>query len=326
MPSRVLVIVEGGPSGIDRRDTAAVSMARRFSAETGAELEALVSGSAVVLPGTWSRCWLLTAVDARAIVAEAAAIAASGDYTSVFTGETPLGREVAGRLAARLGCPVVAGVQATRMLSGALQLTRPAVAGTRSVMLAALKLPAIVVVSADISAAEAAPSVMPESQELIPAHLLDGPELLAETRLSPWEMDVAEAEVVVAGGRGVGGVEGFELLGTLAERLGGAVGATRVAVDLGWVSRDRQVGLTGRTVSPRFYLACGVSGAIHHTLGMRSSGFIAAINTDPRCPIFSIANASVVGDVREVVPALIAEIDRRRALAAASREPIGAAR
>ncbi len=326
MPARVLVIVEGGPSGLDRRDNAAVSMARRFAVETGAELDALVSGATVALPGTWSRAWLLAATDARAIAAEAAAITASGEHMAVFTGETPLGREAGGRLAVRLGCPVVAGVQAVRMQSAALHLTRPAVAGTRSATLVALKLPAIVVVSADIAVGEPAPSAMPEPSALVPAHLFDPPELLAETRLSPWEMDVAEAEVVVAGGRGVGGPEGFELLGTLAQRLGGAVGATRVAVDLGWVSRDRQVGLTGRTVSPRFYLACGISGAIHHALGMRSSGFIAAINTDARCAIFSIANASVVGDVREVVPALIAEIDRRRALAATEREPVGSAR
>jgi electron transfer flavoprotein alpha subunit len=321
----VLVIVEGGPSGIDRRDSAAVSMARRFTGEIGAELDALVLGVPVALPGKWACSWLVPTVEARSVVSEAAALAAASVYVAVILGETPLGREVAGRLAVRLGCAVVAGAQGLRLQSGIVQVTRPAVAGTRSATVSAIASPAIVLASADIAQAEAAPSVMPDMLRLAPRELFNAQDLLAETRLSPWEMDVTEAEVVVAGGRGVGGPDGFEMLGELASRLGGAIGATRVAVDLGWVPRDRQVGLTGRTVSPRLYIACGISGAIHHTLGMRGSGFIAAINTDPRCPIFSIANASAVGDVREVVPALIAEIDRR-SRSAAPREPVGSAR
>ncbi|MBE7518109.1 MAG: electron transfer flavoprotein subunit alpha/FixB family protein [Thermoflexaceae bacterium] len=124
-------------------------------------------------------------------------------------------------------------------------------------------------------------------------------------------MDVTEADVVVAGGRGVGGPEGFERLAELATLLGGSVGASRVAVDLGWAPYARQVGLTGKSVSPRLYIACGISGAIHHTLGMRDSSFIVAINSDARAPIFKIANVSIVGDLNEILPALITGLKAR---------------
>jgi len=135
---------------------------------------------------------------------------------------------------------------------------------------------------------------------------------VSEERLGPWEMDIAEADVVVAGGRGVGGPDGFALLADLAALLEGGVGASRVAVDAGWAPRSSQVGLTGKTVSPRLYVACGISGAIHHTLGMRDSAFIIVINSDPQAPIFKIANVGIVGDVRQVVPNLIADLRSRR--------------
>jgi electron transfer flavoprotein alpha subunit len=125
-------------------------------------------------------------------------------------------------------------------------------------------------------------------------------------------MDLLDADVVVAGGRGMGGPEGFALIEELAGLLGGTVGASRVAVDAGWAPSARQVGLTGKTVSPRLYIACGISGAPHHLLGMRDSSLIVAINSDPRAPIFTIAHVSVVGDVHRVIPELIASLRAHR--------------
>ena len=324
MPSRVVAVVGGGIALLDRRDAAAVSMARRFAGDTGGVLEVVMLGGPVPLPGAWSRAWSIPASDARAAVPAVAGLVADGEQVLFVAGETPLGTELAARLAFRLGCPVIASAQALKCHGGLVQVTRPAVAGTRSVSISALVYPVVVVASADAGQPDAGAASAPTAAELA-VSVLEPPELLGETRLSPWEMDVTEADVVVAGGRGVGGRDGFELLGRLAAKLGGAIGATRVAVDLGWAPRDRQVGLTGRTVSPRLYIACGISGAIHHTLGMRGSGFIVAINTDPRCPIFGIANASVVGDVRTVVPGLIEEIDRRVILPEA-RVLVGSAR
>jgi electron transfer flavoprotein alpha subunit len=124
---------------------------------------------------------------------------------------------------------------------------------------------------------------------------------------------IEDAEVVVAGGRGLGGPENFTLVEELAKALGGAVGATRAVVDAGWYPYSTQVGQTGKTVSPKLYIACGISGAIQHKVGMQSSGVIVAINKDANAPIFEFSDLGVVGDVHQVVPKLTELVKQRRA-------------
>ena len=131
--------------------------------------------------------------------------------------------------------------------------------------------------------------------------------IAAEAAAAPIE----EAKIIVAGGRGVGGPEGFELMGELAAALGGTVGATRAAVDSGWIPYGQQIGQTGKIVKPQLYLAMGISGAIQHKVGMQTSGTIVAVNRDPDAPIADFADVFVVGDLFDVGRALLAALRAR---------------
>lgn len=145
---------------------------------------------------------------------------------------------------------------------------------------------------------------VPEQVDLL-SRILEVVEVAAD------EANIAEADVVVAGGRGMGDPKHFEMLEELAHLMGGAVGASRAAVDAGWYPYAHQVGQTGKTVAPKVYIACGISGAVQHMIGVQAD-IIVAINRDPAAPIFEVATYGIVGNVHDVVPALISEIKRRR--------------
>jgi electron transfer flavoprotein alpha subunit len=140
-----------------------------------------------------------------------------------------------------------------------------------------------------------------------PIRLLE-PFSVIETVSEKKGLDITRADVIVAGGRGLGRKEGFLLLEKLAGKLGGVVGASRGAVDLGWIGSSHQVGQTGHTVTPKLYVACGISGAVQHLAGMKGSDTIIAINEDPEAPIFEVADYGVVGDLYMLIPKMIERI------------------
>ncbi len=166
------------------------------------------------------------------------------------------------------------------------------------------------VMSAPEPAGEALPAVR---RWEVPAGALRDPVEVLQRRAGEREaVNIAGADALVAGGRGLGGPEGFDVLRELAGLLGAEVAASRAAVDAGWAPYERQVGQTGKTVQPDLYVAVGIAGAVQHRVGMQSSGTIVAINSDPAAPIFECADYGIVGDWRRALPALIRELRRRR--------------
>ena len=155
--------------------------------------------------------------------------------------------------------------------------------------------------------------IIPNTTDMINAEILEFITNEAAT------VKIEYADVIVAGGRGLGGPKGFALLKELADELGGVVGASRACVDAGWIKYDHQVGQTGKTVRPKLYIAAGISGAIQHKVGMQDSDFILAINRDSHAPIFDIATMSIVGDLYEVIPSMTKQI---RALKEAKHEQV----
>lgn len=222
------------------------------------------------------------------------------------------GAELTPRLAFRRNGACATGCIEVLIDAGVVRCTRPCYGGLAREVDEFRTQPVVVSVRAGVY--EPAARVAGRAGEIIELAAPTGAP--ASTRLVERKLDAAEgvrledARVVVAGGRGLEGAEGFGVLGELANALGGAVGASRVACDLGWCPHSWQVGLTGKTVTPELYIAVGISGAGHHMAGCGNAKTIVAINTDAQAAIFQDARFGVVGDYREVVPALIAEVER----------------
>ena len=234
----------------------------------------------------------------------------------ILIGATSLGRSLAPRLAGRLNTGLTADCTALDVDTDKRLLlqTRPAFGGNiMATIITPEKRPQMATVR---------PKVMrkpPVDKTRKGKIITIKPDLDAKTQLTKIlntireekdVVDLQEADIIVSGGRGIGKKENFALIQELAKLLGGAVGASRATVDAGWIPSYHQVGQTGKTVQPKLYIACGISGAIQHQVGMRSSDIIIAINKDPDAPIFDIATYGIVGDLFEIIPALIKQLKK----------------
>ena len=238
--------------------------------------------------------------------------------TTVLIGATNTGRDLAPRLACRLKTGLTADCTSLDVdeESGNMAWTRPAFGGNlMATILCPNHRPQIGTVRPGVfkksDAVEGKAEIIKEdvhvSEDQIRTQVI---ELIKE--MGGENVDLEGAEIIVSGGRGVGGPEGFDTIKALADVLGATVGASRAAVDAGWIAHAHQVGQTGKTVGPKLYIACGISGAIQHLAGMSGSDCIVAINKDPDAPIFDVADYGVVGNLFEVLPVLVDEIKKAR--------------
>jgi electron transfer flavoprotein alpha subunit len=246
--------------------------------------------------------------------ATAAARIEAGGYRAAFFSASAEGKDLAPRVAARLGVSLAADVTGFELAGDALTATHPAYTGKVIVTLRLTGSPALV----SVRPGAIAPAEQPRTAQVeAGAPALDpAAAKVAVTELtqrSATRMDLGEAPVIVSGGRGLRGAENFRLVEELADAFGNAaVGATRAVTDDGWRPATDQIGQTGRVVSPELYVAVGISGAIQHLAGMRTARTIVAINKDKDAPIFKIADYGIVGDLFEIVPRLTEEVRKAR--------------
>lgn len=319
--ANVLAILEQRSGTLRKGAADLVAAARQLADGMGGTVDAIVFGDAAVAGldalGAAGADRVRTVTDAafaqyapEGIVATVKSIA--GEYGAVLVAATATGKDLAPRIAAAIGAPCGMDVTAVSANGGAVRVVRPVYAGKAIQTLDLAGTPVV--------------AVRPGAYPAVQAGKAGNVEPLAATAATPRltvtgittpekaALDVAEARVVVAGGRGLGDPKHFGLLEDLAAAFGGeaAVGASRAVVDAGWVEHGAQVGQTGKTVSPDLYFAIGVSGAIQHLAGMRTARTIVAINRDKDAPIFKVADYGIVGDLFEVVPALTEAIKKAR--------------
>jgi len=221
---------------------------------------------------------------------------------------TSQGTDVSAASAANLGFGLCTDSIGIKVDGGQLKLTRAAFGGNYTVTVVNEK------AKPQITTVRPKAFAMPEKDASKQGEIVKESFSIAESDLntkvlefikSEVTVNLVEADIIVSGGRGVGGDDGFKMMKELADVLGAAVGASRAAVDSGWISYEHQVGQTGKTVKPKIYIACGISGAIQHLAGMRTSDCIVAINKDPDAPIFKNASYGIVGDYKQVIPKII---------------------
>jgi electron transfer flavoprotein alpha subunit len=318
MSQGILAITEQVDGAFKNISFETISTGKKIAEATGGDLAAAVMGAGVAdiadQAARYGADRILVAEHealkdglADACISAAAQLIAAYDPAVIVVGATALGKDIAARLSARLNAPMAMDCVDVRVDGNQVVATRPMYGGKVLADVSLSGSPAIVAIrprAMDASTSQGAGAV-----ESVDVSLDDAVLDLVEKHMETGKIELTEADVVVTGGRGMGG-DDFAVVETLAKALDGAVGASRSAVDEGWRPVSDQVGQTGKVVAPNLYIACGVSGAIQHLAGMASSRVVVAINKDPEAPIFSKCDFGIVGDLFEVVPAITAEIEK----------------
>jgi electron transfer flavoprotein alpha subunit len=328
MAGAIWVVGEASGATLARASAEVATLARGLGAASGRPVVGVVAGAtdlgvATDLAGYVPRVLSIEVPAASdhayaACVAPAlAAIVAREEPSFILVAATPDGRDLAGMLSALLGWGVLVNAGAVSWVDGGPEVEMSVFGGRLLTTSAFATDRGIVTVRPNSLAAERAGTtgtVEPVPLATTPAASpVTSPPVAIVARVDETSAaaPIEEARVIVAGGRGVGGPEGFRVVEDLAEALGGAVGATRAAVDAGWIPYSQQIGQTGKIVKPRLYLALGISGAIQHKVGMQTAETIVAVNRDPDAPIVEFADVAVIGDLFEVGPAIAAELRSR---------------
>jgi electron transfer flavoprotein alpha subunit len=313
----VLVFCEVQDNRLKKASREALSIGRKLAEAAGGDLVAFATDRAAAGDAGRYGAKKLYVANTGSYNTETytAALKAAIDQASpsiVLLGGNSNGRDLAPRLAARLNAGVASDVDRLEWTGGKLRARRPVYSGKAFATVEISGVPAIATTRINAFPAEESGGEAAEIVEISAPP--DSKTKVVETKVAEsGELSIAEADIIVSGGRGLKEGANFSLIRDLAHAIGGAVGASRATVDAGWIDHQHQVGQTGRVVSPNLYIAAGVSGAIQHLAGMSTSKHIVAINKDPEAPIFRIADLSVVGDLFTIVPALTEEVKKAKA-------------
>ena len=324
MNNKIWVFVEQFNGALAQPSLEVLGVARRLAGELGGGVTAVLMGHGVAaLSGdiiAHGADEVLVADDAtladfraEPYAALLVKLAKEGQPEVILAGATTRGRDLLGIATVDLETSAIADATDVKLVDGQVHATRPVyagkllatVVGQRRPVLLSLRPRAFPKPEPDANRTGSVEQVGPAMAEA------DIATKVVDYAVQEGQVSLADARIIVSGGRGVGGPDGFAPVRELAQVLGGALGASRAAVDAGWIPYAHQVGQTGKTVAPDLYVACGISGAIQHQAGMRSAKTIVAINKDAEAPIFRLARYGIVGDLFKIVPALSAEFKKR---------------
>ena len=322
MAQGVLVFIEERQGAVKKSSLEALAAARRLADGLGESVTAVCIGPgdfppALVQHGAdlvvRAQHELLGAYSAEGFAAALAQVSSQKQPRAILGSATSMGRDFLPRVAARLRVGLAQDCTEAVMVDGQLECVRPIYAGKAFARVRLTLSPAMATLRPNVFATNAQDLARSAATETFTPDIAPGAvraKVVGVQGSAGEKVELTEAGIVVSGGRGLKGPENFPMIQALADALGGAMGASRAAVDAGWIDHQHQVGQTGKTVSPTLYIACGISGAIQHLAGMSSSKYIVAINKDPEAPIFKVADYGIIGDLFTIVPALTEQVKK----------------